>query len=109
MLDVRLPYKALDERMGRTEMEFKAYAVYFFDNEGTDWKPTYIVQVPLDLKNRDWRIPPVKTDPRYNNLIRQGQDGHNDAFYHVSGRQATITFLEVQPHTASFEEDKNWW
>ena len=109
MLDVRIPYKALDERMGRNEIEFKALAVYFYSNLGTKWKPHYIVQVPLDLRNRDWRLPPTKTDPRYNSLIKQGQDNYHDAFYDIEGPKARIRFIETQPHTPSYEEDKEWW
>lgn len=109
MLHVKIPYKALDERMGRTEIECKALAVYFFDNKNTQWKPHYIIQIPMDLRNRDWRLPPTKTDSRYDSLIKQGADNHNDAYYNIWGVNARLTFIEIQPHTPSYEEDKEQW
>ena len=99
MLDVRLPYKALDERMGRNEIKFAALAVYFFHNKNNDWKPHYIVHVAREWENRNWDFSPInKKKLLYGpEFIKAYKDNYYDAYYNLYGKNARLVFSQYEP------------
>ena len=96
MLDVRLPKKGLDEHFGYgTPLQFDALALYFYANIYNDYKPWYLVEIPYEWANRNWRYWPISKEDVELLSLKQIPTQSDDLI--LAGSNGVIQFGQMEP------------